>query len=57
MICHKEVTKDWLAARVPTLVAIECSRFYLVGLDDLPTCEGCGAVLVAASLAEPESGH
>ena len=37
MICHDEVTKDWLAARVPTLVAIEGSRFKLVGLDALRT--------------------
>jgi hypothetical protein len=34
MFCHDELTKDWLAARVPTLVA---SRLKLVGLDALPT--------------------
>ena len=31
------MTKDWLAARVPTLVAWEASRLKLVGLDALPT--------------------
>jgi len=37
MVCHNELTKDWLAARVPTLVAWEGSRLKLVGLDALPT--------------------
>jgi len=37
MICHNESTKDWLAARVPTLMAWEGSRLKLVGLDALPT--------------------
>ena len=35
MVCHDELTKDWLAARVPTLVAWEGSRLTLVGLDAL----------------------
>jgi len=37
MVCHDELTKDWLAAKVPTLVAWEGSKFKLVGLDALPT--------------------
>ena len=37
MVCHDKLTKDWLAARVPTLVAWEGSRLRLVGLDALPT--------------------
>ena len=37
MVCHDESTKDWLAARVPTLVAWEGSRLKLVSLDALPT--------------------
>jgi len=37
MVCHDELTKDWLAARVPTLVAWEGSRLKLVDLDALPT--------------------
>jgi len=37
MVCHDESTKDWLAARVPTLVASQGSRLKLVGLDALPT--------------------
>jgi len=37
MVCHDELTKDWLAARVPTLVAWESFRLKLVGLDALPT--------------------
>jgi len=37
MVCHDELTKDWLAARVPTLVAWGGSRLKLVGLDALPT--------------------
>ena len=36
MVCHDELTKDSLAARVPTLVAWEGSRLKLVGLDALP---------------------
>jgi len=40
MVCHDESTKDWLAARVPTLVAWEVSRLMLVGLDALPTYKG-----------------
>jgi hypothetical protein len=37
MVCHDEMTKDWLAARVPTLMAWEGSRLKIVGLDALPT--------------------
>ena len=37
MVCHDELTKDWLAARVPNLVAWKGSRLNLVGLDALPT--------------------
>ena len=37
MVCHDEVTKDWLAASVPTVVAFKGSRLKLVGLDTLPT--------------------
>jgi hypothetical protein len=37
MVCHNEPTKDWLAARVPTLVAWKGSRLKTVGLDALPT--------------------
>jgi len=36
MVCHDEM-KDWLAARVPTLMAWEGSRLKIVGLDALPT--------------------
>ena len=36
-VCHHESTKDWLAARVPTLVAWEGSRLKLRGLDTIPT--------------------
>jgi len=36
-VCHDEFSKDWLAARVPTLVAWGGSRLKLVGLDALPT--------------------
>ena len=36
-VCHNEMTKDWLAARVPTLAAWEGSRLKIVGLDALPT--------------------
>jgi len=42
MVCHDELTKDWLAARVPTLVAWEGSRLMLVGLDALPTYKRVG---------------
>ena len=37
MVCQYEETRDWLAARVPTLVACEGSRLKMVGLDALPT--------------------
>jgi hypothetical protein len=37
MVCQDEETRDWLAARVPTLVAWEGSRHKMVGLDALPT--------------------
>ena len=37
MVCHDEVTKDWLASRVSTLMAIEGPRLKLVGLDAIPT--------------------
>jgi hypothetical protein len=37
MVCHRELTKDWLAANVPTLVAWEGSRLKMVGLDALPS--------------------
>jgi len=37
MVYHDELTKDWLAARVPTLVGWEGSRLKLVGLDALHT--------------------
>ena len=37
MVCQDEETRDWLAARVPTLVAWEVSRQKMVGLDALPT--------------------
>ena len=37
MVCHDKLTKDWLATRVPTLVAWEGSRIKMVGLDALPT--------------------
>ena len=37
MVCHDELTKDWLAARVPTLSAWEGSTLKLVGLNALPT--------------------
>ena len=37
MVCHDELIKDWLAARVPTLVDWEGSRLKMVGLDTLPT--------------------
>jgi hypothetical protein len=37
MVCQDEETRDWLAARVPTLVAWEGFRLKMVGLDALPT--------------------
>ena len=37
MVCHDVMTKDWLAAKVPTLVVWEGSRFKVVSLDALPT--------------------
>ena len=37
MVCNDVMTKDWLAAKVPTLVAWEGSRLKVVGLDALPT--------------------
>ena len=37
MVCHDVPTKEWLAARVPSLTAWEGSRLKLVGLDSLPT--------------------
>ena len=36
MVCQDEMTKDWLAAKVPTLVAWEGSRLKVVDLDALP---------------------
>jgi hypothetical protein len=37
MVCNDVMTKDWLAAKVPTLVAWEGSRLKLVGLHALLT--------------------
>ena len=37
MVCHYELTKDWLAARVGILVAREGFRLMLAGLDAIPT--------------------
>jgi hypothetical protein len=37
MVCHDVMTKDWLAAKVPNLVAWKGSRLKVVGLDVLPT--------------------
>ena len=37
MVCQYEETRDWLAPRVPTLVAWVGSRLKMVGLDALPT--------------------
>ena len=37
MVCHNEATKDFLAARVPTLSVWEGSRLKVVGLDALPS--------------------
>ena len=36
MVCQDESTKDWRAAKVPSLAAWEGSRLKLVGLDALP---------------------
>ena len=36
MVYHDEATKDWLAARVPTLSAWEVSRLKLVNLELSP---------------------
>ena len=63
MVCHDELTKDWLAARVHALVVWEGSRLRLVGLDDFPTYKravawfpgsagGRGTVLVVAPQTE-----
>ena len=64
MACHNESTKDWLAARVTTLVAWESSRLKTVRLDALPTYNSgglvsspCGGVHIAASQAEPGSAR
>jgi hypothetical protein len=37
LVCQDQETSDRLAARVPTLVAWECSRLKMVGLDALRT--------------------
>jgi hypothetical protein len=37
MVCHDELTEDWLAAKVTTLVAWEGSKLKMVCLDALPT--------------------
>ena len=37
MVCQDEMTRDWLAAKVPTLVAWEGSRLKVVGMESLPT--------------------
>jgi hypothetical protein len=37
LVCQGELTKDWLTARVPTLVAWKGSRLKIVGPDALPT--------------------
>ena len=37
IVCHDEMIKDWLAARVSTLVACEGSRLKTVGLYVLAT--------------------
>jgi hypothetical protein len=37
MVCQDESTKDWLAAKVPTLVAWEGSWLKVVSMDALPT--------------------
>jgi hypothetical protein len=37
MVCHDESTKEWLAAKAPSMVAWEGSRLKVVGLDALPS--------------------
>jgi len=37
IVCHDEMTKDWLDARVPILAAWEGCRLKIMGLDALPT--------------------
>ena len=37
MVCHDELTRDWLTIKAPTMVAWEGSRLKVVGLDALPT--------------------
>ena len=37
MVCQDEMTRDWLAAKVPTLVTWEGSRLKVVGVAALPT--------------------
>jgi hypothetical protein len=37
MVCHDEMTKDWLAAVVPTKTAWEGAMLKVVGLETLPT--------------------
>jgi hypothetical protein len=39
MVCQDKETSEWLAARVPTLVAWQGSRLKTVDLDTLPTCK------------------
>ena len=45
MVGHDEPTKDWLAARVPSLAAWEGSRLKVVGMDALPTYKRVVALL------------
>jgi hypothetical protein len=37
MVCHDDVTKDWLAAKARTMVDWEGYRLKVVSLDALPT--------------------
>jgi len=37
MVCHDELTKDCLTAKLPTLAVWEFSRLKMVSLDTLPT--------------------
>jgi hypothetical protein len=37
MVCKVENTRNWVAAKVPTLVAWKGSRLKMAGLDALPT--------------------
>jgi hypothetical protein len=39
MVCQDEETRDWIAARVTTLVAGEGSRHKMVSWDALLTCK------------------